>query len=58
VVLKVTLVSLCIIISLTLVEFADYRRVGIESSIVVDKSRGQRLVVDIDVTLPRVPCYR
>jgi hypothetical protein len=55
--LTVTLVSLCIIISLTLVEFADYRRVGIEPSIVVDKSRGQKLVVDLDVTFPRVPCY-
>jgi hypothetical protein len=86
----VTLVSLSLILSLTLYEFIDYRRVhmvsfgrlvdeedavilgvpagerasslfgfssGQEPSIVVDKSRGEKLVVNLDIDFPRVPCY-
>ena len=29
-----------------------------DTSIVVDKSRGQALTVWLNVTFPRVPCYR
>lgn len=29
-----------------------------EPSIVVDKSRGEKLVVNLNITFPRVPCYR
>lgn len=39
-------------------EFVDYRRVHWDPSIVVDKSRGEKLVVYMNVTFPRVPCYR
>ncbi|KAK4046029.1 ER-derived vesicles protein erv46 [Microbotryomycetes sp. JL201] len=52
-----TLVSLSLILSLTLYEFIDYRRVHWEPSIVVDKSRGEKLVVNLDIDFPRVPCY-
>lgn len=39
-------------------EFIDYRRVNIDTSIVVDKSRGEKLTVNMNITFPRVPCYR
>lgn len=38
-------------------EFFDYRRVNVDTSIVVDKSRGEKLTVKMNVTFPRVPCY-
>ncbi|KAL0581151.1 vacuolar protein sorting-associated protein 45 [Marasmius crinis-equi] len=38
-------------------EFLDYRRVYIDTSLVVDKSRGEKLTVNLNVTFPRVPCY-
>ena len=53
-----TLISAAIILTFTTVEFFDYRRVGMDTSIVVDKSRGQALTVWLNVTFPRVPCYR
>ena len=54
----VTLISAAIIFTFTTVEFFDYRRVGMDTSIVVDKSRGQALTAWLNVTFPRVPCYR
>lgn len=39
-------------------EFIDYRRVTVDTSIQVDKSRGEKLTVKINLTFPRVPCYR
>ncbi|KAK4698971.1 endoplasmic reticulum-Golgi intermediate compartment protein 3, partial [Phenoliferia sp. Uapishka_3] len=53
-----TLMSLSLILSLTIYEFVDYRKVHMEPSIVVDRSRGEKLVVNLDVSFPRVPCYR
>ena len=41
-----------------MIEFFDYRRVYIDTSIVVDKSRGEKLTASLNVTFPRVPCYR
>ncbi|GAA5895627.1 hypothetical protein JCM8208_005284 [Rhodotorula glutinis] len=52
-----TLVSLSLILALTLYEFVDYRRVHMEPSIVVDQSRGEKLVVNLNISFPRVPCY-
>ena len=40
-----------------MLEFVDYRRIRIEPSIVVDRSRGEKLVIEMDVSFPRVPCY-
>ena len=53
-----TLISFALIFTLTVVEFVDYRRVHLEPRIIVDKSRGERLVVHMNITFPRVPCYR
>ncbi|GAA5982498.1 hypothetical protein JCM10908_006673 [Rhodotorula pacifica] len=52
-----TLVSLSLIVVLTLWEFVDYRRVRMEPSVLVDRTRGEKLVVNLDITFPRVPCY-
>ncbi|KAI0304470.1 Sec1 family-domain-containing protein [Multifurca ochricompacta] len=52
-----TLVSLAIIFSFTIMEFLDYRRVEIDTSVVVDRSRGEKLTMHLNVTFPRVPCY-
>ena len=41
-----------------MLEFVDYRRVQLEPSIVVDRSRGEKLVIEMDITFPKVPCYR
>lgn len=29
-----------------------------EPSVLVDRTRGEKLVVNLDITFPRVPCYR
>ncbi|KII90572.1 hypothetical protein PLICRDRAFT_106265 [Plicaturopsis crispa FD-325 SS-3] len=52
-----TILSAAIILAFTTMEFFDYRRVGIDTSIVVDKSRGEKLTFRMNVTFPRVPCY-
>lgn len=52
-----TFASFAIIAIATLIEFIDYRRIHLEPSIIVDRSRGEKLVVDMDITFPRVPCY-
>ena len=52
-----TLLSVAIILSFTLMEFVDYRRVYTDTSIVVDRSRGEKLSVRMNVTFPHVPCY-
>jgi len=56
--LLVTLIAAAIILTFTSLEFLDYRKVFTETSIVVDKSRGEKLTVNLNVTFPRVPCFR
>ncbi|KAK4684907.1 endoplasmic reticulum-Golgi intermediate compartment protein 3, partial [Tremellales sp. Uapishka_1] len=52
-----TFLSFSIICTSILLEFIDYRRVHLEPSLMVDRSRGEKLVVELDMTFPRVPCY-
>ncbi|KAH8114481.1 Sec1 family-domain-containing protein [Phellopilus nigrolimitatus] len=52
-----TILSAAIILAFSTIEFLDYRRVNLDTSIVVDKSRGERLTVQMNVTFPKVPCY-
>lgn len=54
----VTILSAAIILTFTTMEFLDYRRVNMDTSIVVDKSRGEKLNVKMNITFPKVPCYR
>jgi hypothetical protein len=52
----VTIVSLLVILWLTLGEWADYRRVIVRPELVVDKGRGERMEISLNVTFPRMPC--
>jgi len=52
-----TILSAAVILSFTMIEFFDYRRVNVDTSIVVDRSRGEKLTVNMNITFPRVPCY-
>ncbi|THH28262.1 hypothetical protein EUX98_g5926 [Antrodiella citrinella] len=52
-----TLLATAIILAITTMEFFDYRRLTIDTSIVVDRSRGEKLTAKLNVTFPRVPCY-
>lgn len=53
----ITLVSALLIVVLTIGEFVDYRTVHLRPSLEVDRSRGEKLTVNMNVTFPRVPCY-
>ena len=53
-----TLVAAAVILTFTSMEFFDYRRINMDTSLIVDRSRGERLTVSMNVTFPRVPCYR
>jgi len=46
----VTLLSAAIILAFSAVEVVDYRMVDIDASIVVDKSRGEKLTLNLNVT--------
>lgn len=52
----VTLVSLVVILWLTWGEWADYRRVTVRPELIVDKGRGERMEISLNVTFPRMPC--
>ncbi|KAJ3981917.1 endoplasmic reticulum vesicle transporter-domain-containing protein [Lentinula detonsa] len=52
-----TLVSAAIILSFTLMEFIDYRRIYTDTSLLVDRSRGEKLSMRMNVTFPKVSCY-
>lgn len=53
----ITLISFSLIAILTLGEFVQYRKIHTESTLVVDKSRGEQLTISLNMTFPRVPCY-
>ncbi|KAK3808724.1 MAG: ERGIC and golgi 3 [Benniella sp.] len=53
----VTLVSAIIILILLLGEFLDYRSIHLESSLVVDSGRKEKMSIDFDITFPKIPCY-
>ncbi|KAG8969182.1 hypothetical protein FRC03_004135 [Tulasnella sp. 419] len=52
-----TMISAAIILTFTLIEFIDYRRMYTDTSVIVDRSRGERLVIKMNITFPKVPCY-
>ncbi|CAO1613761.1 unnamed protein product [Parajaminaea phylloscopi] len=52
-----TLVSFLVIFALTISSFADHRKIQVLHNLEVDRSRGEKLAVDVDITFPRVPCY-
>jgi hypothetical protein len=52
----VTLSSLLIILWLVWGEWADYRRVIVKPELIVDKGRGEKMEIHMNITFPRVPC--
>jgi endoplasmic reticulum-Golgi intermediate compartment protein 3 len=53
-----TLLSAAFIFTFMTIEFLDYRKVGVDTSIVVDKSMGEKVTAHMNITFPRVPCFR
>ncbi|KAF2482579.1 endoplasmic reticulum vesicle transporter-domain-containing protein [Neohortaea acidophila] len=51
-----TLLSLLLILYLTWSEWAQYRRVLIQTEIVVDKGRDEKMEIHMNISFPRVPC--
>jgi len=52
-----TLISAAIICTFTTMEFMDYRRIQRDTSMIVDRSRGEKLNIRMNITFPHVPCY-
>ncbi|KAL4982352.1 endoplasmic reticulum vesicle transporter-domain-containing protein [Aspergillus falconensis] len=52
----ITIASLLIILWLTWGEWVDYRRVAVLPELVVDKSRGEKMEIHLNITFPRLPC--
>ncbi|KAF3484196.1 endoplasmic reticulum-Golgi intermediate compartment protein 3 [Arthroderma uncinatum] len=52
----VTIAALLIVIYLVWGEWNDYRRVVIQPELIVDKGRGERMEIHLNMTFPRLPC--
>ncbi|KAE8352075.1 endoplasmic reticulum vesicle transporter-domain-containing protein [Aspergillus coremiiformis] len=52
----ITIASLLIILWLVWGEWMDYRRVVVLPELVVDKSRGEKMEIHLNMTFPRLPC--
>ncbi|OIW35431.1 DUF1692-domain-containing protein [Coniochaeta ligniaria NRRL 30616] len=52
----VTIVSLIVVFWLAWGEWADYRRIVIHPELIVDKGRGERMEIHLNITFPKMPC--
>lgn len=52
----VTIASLLIVFYLVWGEWSDYRRVTVHPELIVDKGRGERMEIHLNVSFPRIPC--
>ncbi|KAJ5651021.1 uncharacterized protein N7484_004744 [Penicillium longicatenatum] len=52
----ITIASLLVVLWLVWGEWADYRRIVIHPELIVDKSRGERMEIHLNMTFPRLPC--
>ena len=52
----VTLTSLLVILWLVWGEWTDYRRTLVHPELVVDKGRGEKMEIHMNISFPRMPC--
>ncbi|KAI9803477.1 MAG: hypothetical protein M1825_001820 [Sarcosagium campestre] len=52
----VTISSLLIVLYLIWGEWVDYRRIEAHPELVVDKGRGEKMEIHLNISFPRVPC--
>ncbi|KAI8719112.1 hypothetical protein NCS52_00691600 [Fusarium sp. LHS14.1] len=52
----VTIVSLIVVIFLAWGEWSEYRRVEIHPELIVDRGRGERMEIHLNITFPKMPC--
>lgn len=52
----VTITSLLVILWLVWGEWADYRRILVHPELVVDKGRGEKMEIHMNISFPRMPC--
>lgn len=52
----VTIFSIIVVLFLVWGEWSDYRRIVIHPELVVDKGRGERMEIHMNITFPRIPC--
>src|SRR5215469_8940082 len=52
----VTISSILVILYLLLVEWNDYCRVILKPELIVDKGRGEKMEIHMNITFPRIPC--
>ncbi|KAJ1655942.1 ER-derived vesicles protein erv46 [Dispira simplex] len=53
----VTVVSSLLILCLLVSAFSDYREVEMRPQLVVDKVRGEKMVINVNITFPHAPCF-
>lgn len=53
----VTVACAVVIVILFLSELFDYRSIHLESSLVVDSGRKERMNIELDITFRKIPCY-
>ncbi|KAI9804010.1 MAG: hypothetical protein M1833_000291 [Piccolia ochrophora] len=52
----VTITSLLVVLYLVWGEWVDYRRIDAHPEIIVDKGRGEKMEIHLNISFPRVPC--
>lgn len=52
----ITICSLLVIFYLVWAEWADYRRIVVKPELIVDKGRGEKMEIHMNITFPRMPC--
>ncbi|KAI6250486.1 hypothetical protein HI914_01787 [Erysiphe necator] len=52
----VTIVSLLVIFWLAWGEWSDFRRVLVQPELIVDKGRGEKMEIHLNITFPKIPC--
>ncbi|KAF1819366.1 DUF1692-domain-containing protein [Dissoconium aciculare CBS 342.82] len=52
----VTLVSFVVILFLVWGEWVDYRKIVVHPELIVDKGRGEKMEIHMNITFPRIPC--